>query len=102
MALAATVRISIFPLSGAILYPGLQLPLHIFEPRYRALVSDALARDRRRGRAADHRVPYDPERRGRSRGLRRRAGSRGGFGRGSCGGERVHLGVGVSHDQPRA
>ncbi len=40
-------RLSIFPLSGAILFPGLQLPLHIFEPRYRALVSDALARDRR-------------------------------------------------------
>ena len=41
------MRLSIFPLSGAILFPGLQLPLHIFEPRYRALVSDALARDRR-------------------------------------------------------
>ena len=40
-------RISIFPLPGAVLYPGLQLPLHIFEPRYRAMVSDALARDRR-------------------------------------------------------
>lgn len=40
-------RLSIFPLTGAILYPGLQLPLHIFEPRYRAMVSDALARDRR-------------------------------------------------------
>lgn len=43
----AGVRLSIFPLAGAILYPGLQLPLHIFEPRYRAMVSDALARDRR-------------------------------------------------------
>ena len=43
----STTRLSIFPLSGAILFPGLQLPLHIFEPRYRALVSDALARDRR-------------------------------------------------------
>jgi Lon protease-like protein len=40
-------RLSIFPLQGAILFPGLQLPLHIFEPRYRALVTDALARDRR-------------------------------------------------------
>lgn len=40
-------RLSIFPLTGAILFPGLQMPLHIFEPRYRALVSDALARDRR-------------------------------------------------------
>jgi len=39
-------RISIFPLPGAVLYPGLQLPLHIFEPRYRAMISDALARDR--------------------------------------------------------
>lgn len=42
-------RISIFPLPGAILYPGLQLPLHIFEPRYRAMISDALARDRKIG-----------------------------------------------------
>lgn len=42
-----STRLSIFPLPGATLYPGLQLPLHIFEPRYRALVSDALARDRR-------------------------------------------------------
>ena len=41
------MRLSIFPLPGAILFPGLQLPLHMFEPRYRALVSDALARDRR-------------------------------------------------------
>lgn len=45
----AAMRISIFPLSGALLYPGLQLPLHIFEPRYRAMISDALARDRRIG-----------------------------------------------------
>ena len=41
------MRLSIFPLPGAILFPGLALPLHIFEPRYRALASDALARDRR-------------------------------------------------------
>jgi Lon protease-like protein len=34
-------------LTGAVLFPGLQLPLHIFEPRYRALVGDALVRDRR-------------------------------------------------------
>ena len=40
------MRISIFPLQGAILFPGLQLPLHIFEPRYKALIKDALARDR--------------------------------------------------------
>jgi Lon protease-like protein len=40
-------RLSIFPLPGALLLPRAYLPLHIFEPRYRAMVSDALARDRR-------------------------------------------------------
>ena len=40
------MRLSIFPLPGAVLFPGLQLPLHLFEPRYRALVSHALATDR--------------------------------------------------------
>jgi len=42
-------RLSVFPLAGALLFPRMQLPLHIFEPRYRALVSDAMARDRRIG-----------------------------------------------------
>ncbi|NNL90222.1 MAG: peptidase S16 [Marinicaulis sp.] len=33
----------IFPLAGAILLPGAQLPLNIFEPRYLQMVDDALA-----------------------------------------------------------
>lgn len=41
-----TTRLSLFPLTGAVLFPGLQLPLHIFEPRYRALVGNSLVRDR--------------------------------------------------------
>jgi Lon protease-like protein len=36
------VRLPIFPLSGAILFPRSQLPLHIFEPRYREMVRDAI------------------------------------------------------------
>jgi hypothetical protein len=44
-----TTRLSIFPLAGALLFPRMHLPLHIFEPRYRALVADSLARDRRIG-----------------------------------------------------
>jgi Lon protease-like protein len=36
------VRVPIFPLSGAILFPRSQLPLHIFEPRYREMVRDAI------------------------------------------------------------
>jgi uncharacterized protein len=44
-----STRLSVFPLGGALLFPRMHLPLHIFEPRYRAMVSDALARDRRIG-----------------------------------------------------
>jgi hypothetical protein len=44
-----TTRLSVFPLPGALLFPRMHLPLHIFEPRYRAMVSDAMARDRRIG-----------------------------------------------------
>jgi len=36
------VRVPIFPLAGAILFPRSQLPLHIFEPRYREMVRDAI------------------------------------------------------------
>lgn len=43
------IRLSIFPLPGALLFPRMHLPLHIFEPRYRALVADSMARDRRIG-----------------------------------------------------
>ncbi len=42
----ALLRVPVFPLAGALLFPGSQLPLHIFEPRYRAMVRDALASDR--------------------------------------------------------
>src|SRR5574341_2163623 len=33
----------VFPLSGVLLLPGMWLPLHIFEPRYRNLAEDAWA-----------------------------------------------------------
>jgi uncharacterized protein len=36
-----TEIVPLFPL-GTVLYPGLPLPLHIFEPRYRQLVQDLL------------------------------------------------------------
>ena len=37
---------AVFPLSGALLLPQGKLPLNIFEPRYRAMVEDALAAGR--------------------------------------------------------
>ena len=36
-------RVPLFPLPGAILFPRAQLPLHVFEERYRAMVEDAMA-----------------------------------------------------------
>ena len=42
----AILRLPVFPLAGALLFPRSQLPLHIFEPRYRAMTRDALAGDR--------------------------------------------------------
>ena len=35
-------RIPVFPLPNVVLFPKTYLPLHIFEPRYRAMVSDAV------------------------------------------------------------
>jgi uncharacterized protein len=38
--------IPIFPLPNVVLFPGVFLPLHIFEPRYREMVKDTLTEDR--------------------------------------------------------
>jgi Lon protease-like protein len=38
--------IPIFPLPNVVLFPNVFLPLHIFEPRYREMVADALSGDR--------------------------------------------------------
>jgi Lon protease-like protein len=36
----------LFPLPNVVLFPNVFLPLHIFEPRYREMVADAVASDR--------------------------------------------------------
>jgi len=43
--------IPLFPLPNVVLFPGVFLPLHIFEPRYRAMTEDALSGDRMIGMA---------------------------------------------------
>ena len=40
--MSRALRVPLFPLAGAILFPRSQLPLHIFEPRYREMVHDAI------------------------------------------------------------
>jgi len=43
---ALPARIPLFPLPNVVLFPGMPLPLHVFEPRYRKMVRDAQAGDR--------------------------------------------------------
>jgi ATP-dependent Lon protease len=40
----ALKALPVFPLPKTVLFPGAVLPLHIFEPRYRAMIRDCLAR----------------------------------------------------------
>ena len=49
-------RIPVFPLARALVLPGLQLPLNIFEPRYLAMIDDCLAQDRVIGMIQPHAV----------------------------------------------
>ena len=39
----------LFPLPNLVFFPGTRLPLHVFEPRYRQMISDALETDKRFG-----------------------------------------------------
>ncbi|HEU5189734.1 MAG TPA: LON peptidase substrate-binding domain-containing protein [Methylomirabilota bacterium] len=45
--MASRQHLPIFPLPDLVLFPHTLLPLHIFEPRYRAMTADCLGRDRR-------------------------------------------------------
>jgi Lon protease-like protein len=44
-AYAAVGKLKVFPLPSVVLFPGAAQPLHIFEPRYRAMVKDAISGD---------------------------------------------------------
>jgi uncharacterized protein len=56
------VLLPIFPLPDVVFFPETELPLHVFEPRYRELVSDALDGERTIGvQLLDPTRPIDPE-----------------------------------------
>src|SRR5512133_4124129 len=42
----AVAALKVFPLHGVVVLPGTPAPFHVFEPRYKALVGDALRGDR--------------------------------------------------------
>ena len=39
---ANTINAPIFPLPNTVFFPGTLLPLHVFEPRYKSMVSEVL------------------------------------------------------------
>jgi Lon protease-like protein len=47
-----SIELPIFPLAQVVMFPGVRVPLFIFEPRYREMVRDALAADGRIGMVA--------------------------------------------------
>jgi len=46
VATSSLERVKLFPLPDTVLFPGTMLPLHVFEPRYRTMVADAMGGDR--------------------------------------------------------
>ncbi|HEY7005197.1 MAG TPA: LON peptidase substrate-binding domain-containing protein [Sphingomicrobium sp.] len=57
--MSRAIRVPLFPLPGAILFPRSQLPLHIFEPRYRDMVRDAVDGAGRIAMIQPHRLDDD-------------------------------------------
>ena len=57
--MSRTIRVPLFPLPGAILFPRSQLPLHIFEARYREMVRDAMDGAGRIAMIQPHRIDDD-------------------------------------------
>ena len=57
--MSRTLRLPLFPLPGAILFPRAQLPLHIFELRYREMVRDAIDGAGQIGMIQPHRLDDD-------------------------------------------
>lgn len=40
------IEVALFPIPGMVAFPGTIIPLHVFEPRYRQMVTDAVEQDR--------------------------------------------------------
>lgn len=54
------VEVPLFPLPKLVLFPGTLLPLHIFEPRYRDMLADALTTESRLIAIAQLRPGWEP------------------------------------------
>jgi Lon protease-like protein len=63
--IGARLEIPVFPLPKLVLFPGTWLPLHIFEPRYRELLTDVLASELRLVAVAQLKPGWEPHYEGR-------------------------------------
>ena len=57
------VEVALFPIPNVVAFPGVDLPLHVFEPRYRALVNDSVADKRMIGVCHTVKAIHEPHRR---------------------------------------
>ena len=47
------IDVAVFPVPGCVAFPGMKMPLHVFEPRYLNMVDDALKAERLIGMVQD-------------------------------------------------
>lgn len=40
------IEVALFPIPNVVAFPGVNLPLHVFEPRYRQLINDCVSKNR--------------------------------------------------------
>ena len=69
------VEVALFPIPNVVAFPSVDLPLHVFEPRYRALVNDSVTDKRMIGVCHTVKAIHEPHRR---KGLKGSKGSGGG------------------------
>lgn len=55
------VEIALFPIPGSVSFPFAKVPLHVFEPRYRRMIHDSVAAQRRIGVAHVRKTISDPK-----------------------------------------
>jgi len=55
------IEVALFPIPNAVAFPGVDLPLHVFEPRYRQLINDCVSNNRLVGVSHTLKTIHQPE-----------------------------------------
>ncbi len=54
------IEVALFPIPNVVAFPGVNLPLHVFEPRYRKLIHDCVDQTRLVGVSHVHKTIHEP------------------------------------------